>query len=208
MYTLFGANRSGSVAIEAALQLCHTAYQWVPASSWEEGPGTDRLKQVNPPCQVPTLVTPDGAVLTESAAILIWLGLAFPASGLLSAHGPTRAQQVRSLAFIASNCYSAIGIIDYPERWLPGSDNATLARLVEGAQARLYQQWTLFSDLFGAGCEWQPGTPGGPELLAAVVTRWSGTRNHLAIDRPAFLQSLEAIDRHPVMKDVLARRWG
>lgn len=208
MYTLFGANRSGAVAIEVALQQCQVHYEWVAASSWEQGPGTDWLKRVNPLGQVPTVLTPEGEVLTESAAILIGLGLKYPGSGLLSAHGPTRAQQIRSLIFIASNCYSAIGVIDYPQRWLPAADKAALALLAEGARQRLYQQWAVFSDLFTSGDCWQPQAPGGPELLAAVVTRWSGTREYLANVRPAFLESLEAIDWHPRLQGVLARRWA
>ena len=38
-----------------------------------------------------------------------------------------RAQALRGLVFIAANCYAAIGVIDYPERWcLPGANAATL----------------------------------------------------------------------------------
>jgi hypothetical protein len=51
--------------------------------AWKPGPGLDELRGVNPLAQVPTLVTPDDGVLSESAAILIHLGERFPASGLL-----------------------------------------------------------------------------------------------------------------------------
>lgn len=68
MYTLFGTEGSGSAAIEIALQRCSVPFTLCGASSWEEGPGKEALRRVNPLMQVPTLVLADGTVLTESAA--------------------------------------------------------------------------------------------------------------------------------------------
>src|SRR6266496_2855306 len=98
-----------------------------PSAGWRQragrrGPGLEELKRVNPLAQIPTLVLEDGTVMTESAAILIWLGLRHPKSGLLPAEP---AQAIRGLVFIAANCYAAIGIIDYPERFCADCDKAT-----------------------------------------------------------------------------------
>ncbi|RMR07947.1 Glutathione S-transferase [Pseudomonas savastanoi pv. glycinea] len=196
MYTLFGAEGSGSAAIEIALKYCGADYRLLAASSWEEGSGRDELRRVNPLLQVPTLVLPDGTVLTESAAILTCFGLEFPASGLLSLNPSERALQLRGLAYIASNCYAAIGIIDYPERWLPDGNPDQLQQLVNGAKARLYGYWQTFSDVFGGAAAWRPEKPGAVEILACVVTRWAGTREHLQLSRPDFYASLLDIDCH------------
>lgn len=67
MYTLYGIDESGSCMIEIALQRCAVAWRRI-----------DALARINPLKQIPTLVTPEGQVLTESAAILIHLGLGFP----------------------------------------------------------------------------------------------------------------------------------
>ena len=83
MYVLYGARGSGAAAVEAALVLAGIPYRMVDAASWQPGPGLDELTRVNPLAQIPTLVLPDGSVMTESAAILIHLGLAHPDSGLL-----------------------------------------------------------------------------------------------------------------------------
>lgn len=196
MYTLFGAEGSGSAAIEIALKYCGADYRLVVASSWEEGSGRDELRRINPLLQVPTLVLPDGTVLTESAAILACLGLEFPASGLLSLNPSERAIQLRGLVYIASNCYAAIGIIDYPERWLPYENPDQLQQLVNGAKARLYGHWQTFSDVFGGTAAWRAEKPGAVEILACVVTRWAGTREHLQLSRPDFHASLLDIDGH------------
>jgi GST-like protein len=103
MYTLYGIDESGSCMIEIALQRCAVPWRRIDASSWEDGEGSDALARINPLKQIPTLVTPEGQVLTESAAILIHLGLEFPASELLAGN---RAQILRGLVYIAANCYS------------------------------------------------------------------------------------------------------
>lgn len=205
MFTLLGADRSGSAAIEMALTLCGPEYRRVAASSWEEGAGQDELKRLNPLMQVPTLVIPGDGVLTESAAILTHLGLTFPLSGLLSQDPFERAQQLRALAYITTNCYASIGLIDYPERWLPDADPDQLDRLVAGARSKLHSQWDVFSDVFYNSVAWHPQAPGAVEILASVVSRWSGAREHLSASRPEFYESLDVIDRHPVVKAVLRR---
>ncbi|MCQ2990676.1 glutathione S-transferase [Pseudomonas tremae] len=207
MYTLFGTENSGSAAIEMALEQCAVPYELVNACSWEEGSGKEALRKVNPLLQVPTLVLPDGSVLTESVAILIYLGLEFPGSGLLPKDSGLRAQALRALVYIASNCYAAIGLIDYPLRWLPDADDVLQARFESGARARLDESWATFADLFGRRSDWQQGAPGAVEMLTAVVTRWCGAREHLQAFRPDFYALLMQVDAHPVVKTVAQRHW-
>jgi GST-like protein len=76
MITLYGSKGSGSAIAELGLRAAGLDYRTVPAATWEPGPGLDELRHVNPLGQIPTLVMADGTVLTESAAILIHLGLA------------------------------------------------------------------------------------------------------------------------------------
>ncbi len=90
--------------------------------------GLDELKRVNPLAQIPTLVL-DGSVLSQSAAILIHLGLAHPESHLIASEPSRRAQQIRGLVYIAANCYAAIGILDFPERWAADPDDALRASM-------------------------------------------------------------------------------
>ena len=85
MYTLYGSAGSGSAAIELALLRCDIEFLQVEAASWQPDSALSELARANPLKQIPTLVLPDGSVLTESAAILIHLGLVFPQAGLLPA---------------------------------------------------------------------------------------------------------------------------
>ena len=206
-YTLYGSKGSGSAAVEAALTLAGIDFRGVEAASWEPGPGLDELKRVNPLAQIPTLVLPDGSVMTESAAILIHLGLAHPASDLLPADPSRRAQIVRGLVYIPANCYAAIGIIDYPERWCSNADDAMKKRIRAGTTARLHYLWDVFADTFPAQPFLTGERLGALDLLAAVVSKWSGTRKHLAASRPAFSALFARIESDPRVAPIFARHW-
>jgi GST-like protein len=208
VHTLYGAQGSGSAAVEAALELCGVRYRIVNAASWEPDSALDELLRVNPLRQIPTLSLPDGSVLTESAAILICLGLGFPASGLLPGEPAARQQTIRGLVFIAANCYAAISVIDYPERWCAEATAPMKERIRRGTRARLHRHWEMFADQFQPRAAFLDGEePGALDLLAAVVSRWSGTRQHVRKARPAFAALLERIDGHARLTPVFARHW-
>ena len=210
-YVLYGSRNSGSAAVEAALELTRAPYRIVDAATWNKTAAFEQLKRVNPLHQIPTLVTPDGTVISESAAILIHLGLAHPRAKLLPANASQRAQAIRAMVFIAANCYAAIGVIDYPERWHGKGDKDADERLRKGARRRLHKLWCVFADTFGADKKsgFLFGAQlGAADLLAAVVSRWSGARKHLAKQRPEFHARLERIEAQPAVAAVIDRHWG
>lgn len=206
-HVLYGAPGSGSAAIECALALIGLPYRQVHAASWDEASDLDALREVNPLLQIPALRFPDGTTMTESAAILIELALRHPDSGLLPGDPADRAQALRGLVYIAANCYAAIGINDYPERWTTAVDEAGREAVRRGARKRLHALWTVFADTVKPR-PWLSGASlGALDLLAAVVSRWSGTRAHLHAERPAFAEVLARIEAHPVIAPVFARHW-
>ena len=59
-----------------------------------------------------------------------------------------------------------------------------------------------------------PATPflvgdriGALDVLACVVSKWSGARKHLAASRPDFDALLQRIEADPVIARVFARHW-
>ena len=209
MYALYGKKGSGSAAIEAALELAGAPYRLIETASWEPNQAFEELLEINPLGQIPTLRLPDGTALSESAAILIHLGSVHPESGLLPRDPSQRAQAVRGLVFIAANCYAAISMIDFPERWCSDADldEAVKERIRAGTRARLHRHWEMFADLFPAH-PWLSGAdPGALDVHAAVVSKWSGTREHLGRRRPAFFDALQRIEAHAKLAKVFARHW-
>jgi GST-like protein len=209
MLTLYGKRGSGSAAAEAALGLADVPFRIVETASWERNDAFDELLKVNPLGQIPTLLLADGSALSESAAILMHLGLAYPESGLLPQDAAARAQVLRGLVFIAANCYAAISVIDFPERWCADAndDDAVKERIRAGTRARLHRHWEIFADLFPAR-PWLSGSNlGALDLHAAVVSKWSGARKHLEQRRPTFFATLQRIEAHSKVAPVFAMHW-
>lgn len=76
------------------LAWCGRRYVFEDVSGFDKaGSARDRLLALNPLAQVPTLVSPDGAVPTESAAMGLHLAEPSPQAGLMPAVGhPARAK--------------------------------------------------------------------------------------------------------------------
>jgi GST-like protein len=209
MYTLYGKAGSGSASVEAALVIARAPFRIVETATWAQNDAYAELLKVNPLGQIPTLVLEDGSAISESAAILIHLANAHPGSALLPASPSERAQAVRGLVFIAANCYAAVSIIDYPERWCEGADGdeKLQERIRAGTRARLHRHWEMFADVFPARPYLGGAQLGALDLFAAVVSKWSGSRQHLARHRPAFHDTLKRIEAHPDVAAVFARNW-
>ena len=209
MYTLYGKKGSGSASVQVALEIIGAPYRIVETASWEINDAFAELQKVNPLGQIPTLVLPDGSGLSESAAIHVYLDSAHSGAGLLPREASARAQAVRGLVFIAANCYAAISIIDFPERWCADADNdePVKERIRAGSRARLHRHWEMFADLFPARPYLSGKDLGSLDLYAAVVSKWSGARKHLEGARPAFYETLLRIEAHPKVAPVFAQHW-
>jgi GST-like protein len=209
MYALYGKKGSGSASIEAALTIIGAPFRVVETASWERNDAYDDLLKVNPLGQIPTLVLEDGSALSESAAIHIHLADTHPAASWLPVDPSARAQAIRGLVFIAANCYPMITIIDYPERFVSdlGDDEALQKRVRAGTRKTLHRHWEMFADLFPARPFLNGEHIGALDLYAAVVSKWSGTRAHVAAARPAFDAVLQRIEADPRVAAVFAQHW-
>jgi GST-like protein len=204
---LYGYQGSGSAAVEAALVVAGVPYRVVEAATWDEASQLEPLRAVNPLQQIPALVFPEGTVMTESAAILAELGLRHPASGLLPETPRERAQSLRGLVYIAANCYACIGVIDYPERFCAPCSDDERAHVIAGTRARLHAMWEAFADQFPAAPFLAGARPGALDLLAAVVSKWSGARAHLQRHRPEFFALMQRVEQQPGVQAVFERHW-
>jgi GST-like protein len=209
MYTLYGKKGSGSATTQTALELIGAPYRLIETASWEPNDAFQELLKINPLGQIPTLVLPDGSILSESGAILIHLGLVHPESGLLPVDPAARAQCIRGMVFIAANCYAAISIIDFPERWCADADkdDAVKERIRSGTRERLHRHWEMFADIFPARPFLSGEHLGALDVHAAVVSKWSGARKHIEARRPEFHAALGRIETHPIVAKVFAEHW-
>lgn len=124
---VYGAPGWGSAIVEAMLVLVGESYDFVDVEGFDEpGVARDRLAAVSPLLQVPSLVLDDEAVLTETAAISLWL--AERHSTLAPAPGtPDHARFLRLLIWIVANVYPTFTYGDYPRRWCPSAPEELVA---------------------------------------------------------------------------------
>jgi GST-like protein len=109
--------------------------------------------------------------------------------------------------FIAANCYAAVGIGNYPGRWTTATGKPAQDKVRQGVRRQLHHHWDVFADTF-AGRPYLSGQhPGALDFLAAVVSKWSGTRKHLEASKPRFLATLRRIELHAWVQPVFAVHW-
>ena len=89
-YTVYGAPGSGSVPVEATLTLIGAPYDLVGHDVMRPVACNPAANAVNPLHQVPVLTLPTGEIMTESAAILIYLADSYPHARLAPAVGDPR----------------------------------------------------------------------------------------------------------------------
>jgi len=117
-YHLIGSKGAGSMIAEAALALSKLPYEVEMIPYGEPGPQRDKLLNLNPLGQVPTLLLTDGRVMTESAAIILHLADMAPDAGLApAAKDPARPMFLRWLIFIVAALYPTYTYGDDPARW-------------------------------------------------------------------------------------------
>jgi GST-like protein len=128
-YRLLGCWGCGSIIVEAALRVAGIPYDYEEVDYEQPGPGRDRLFALNPLGQVPTLVLPDGSILTESAAIIMVIDDLAPGAGLAPPAGSEeRLPFLRWLIFMVAAIYPTFTYGDDPKKWLPGLAQSTLLR--------------------------------------------------------------------------------
>ena len=130
MITVYGAPGWGSAISELMLTLAEIPYQFDNVDGFDKpGPQQERLRSINPLCQVPTLQLDDGSVMTETAAIALMIldkrpDLAPPVGT------PEREQFWRLLVWLVANVYPTFTYADYPERFAPDAPEQLRERCV------------------------------------------------------------------------------
>lgn len=204
-FVLYGVPGWGSVLAEAALAWCDRPYRFEDVTGFAgPGPARDRLIAINPLAQVPTLVLPDGAVLTESAAIGLYLAEQAPDAGLMPAIGhPARANFLRWLVWLVAAVYPTFTYGDYPERWAAG-DAATLRAATDAHRERL---WRWFETEVAAD-PWSLGkTFSLLDVYVAAMTRWRPRRPWFAEHCSRLTRIALAADALPKLAPVWRRNF-
>jgi GST-like protein len=121
LHHLLGAQGCGSAIVEAMLVTAKIPYTYEQVDYGADSPTRARLLEVNPLGQVPAMVLPDGTLMTESAAIAMYLNDLAPDAKLIPpADHPKRAHFLRWFVFLVAALYPTWTYGDDPAKWLAG----------------------------------------------------------------------------------------
>lgn len=206
MIQMFGAAGSGSVPVEAALTLAKIPFSVVEAATWNGEAEQAKVARVNPMRQVPALVLSGGEVMTESAAILIWIAERFPEARLAPPPGhEDRAQFLRWMAYVSAAIYSLYWVKDEPSRLTEGE--ASEALLVERTEARIAECWGRMDAQVDPGRYILGDELSVLDLYVAVVSRFRPRRRRFYEVAPRMAPCVRRVDADPRLKVFWAERY-
>lgn len=205
--TLYGAKGSGAVAVEAALRVIGQDYALIDSNTFDpnDRASGDKVLTANPMRQVPALVLACGEVVTESAAILIWLAEQHPQARLAPQAGdPARAQFLRWMSFVSSAIYSLFWVKDDPSRLVP--DRAGHAALDQRVRERIADCWGMMERQISPGRYLLGEELCVLDLYVAVVSQFSPGRKRFYEAAPRMGEVVRRVDEDPRLTALWAER--
>lgn len=204
MLTIYGCKGCGSVVIEAACELLGETYERREVEPWTPGPALDALRALNPLAQVPTVVLPDGTVLTESAAILLWLLERHPQTHLAPPPGdPKRPAFLRWLVYFVSSIYPMYTVGDFPARWV--KDEGAQKELKAATVQRTLDCWRVIEQGISPGTYLLGETMTILDVYAAMISRWRPGREKIREVAPRCIAAAERTEAHPIVARVFTQ---
>jgi GST-like protein len=205
-YELIGSRGCGSAIIEAALRLAGLDMRITDVPYLKPGPGRDRLLRLNPLGQVPTLILPGGAVLTESAAMILHLNDAAPHANLAPSGGSFhRVRFFELLSRLTAAVYPTFTFGDDAARWTGQGEAAQ--RLRAATDERREMLWRNIEQQVG-----EPHVLGEQlsalDLYVTVMTRWRPRRPWFDENCPRLAAVADQAAGHPQIRDVLHRHFS
>ena len=205
-YELIGSLGCGSAIVEAAFTVAGIVPTLTDIPYLEDGPARSRLLALNPLGQVPTLILPDGTVMTESAAMILHLADVAPGAGLVPPpSSPDRARFFNLLIVIVGAIYPTFTFGDIPDKWTHAGEPADALRA--NSDRRREELWRHVD----AHLEPRPfvlgETMSALDLYVCVMGRWRPRLAWFAEHTPRLRTVIAATERVPPVAGVLARNF-
>ena len=204
-HLLLGCKGCGNVIVEAAFNVAGIPVEYEEVDYSGDSPSRPRLLQFNPLGQVPTLVLPDGSVMTESLAMLHHIDDLAPQAGLIPPRGDAlRPVFYRWAVFIVAALYPTYTYGDDPKKWVADEAGSKLLRestdqhrqaLWKQVEAEVKGPWFL-GDRFSA-----------LDLYLAAMTRWRPGRLWFEKHTPNVVRAAKKATALAAVAPVIAKNF-
>lgn len=206
MFKLIGRPGWGSVMVEGQLAWYGLDYAIEEVDDlFKSAEARENLRQLNPVAQIPTLILPNGEVMTESAAITLHLADVAGSNALVPSPGePERPRFLRWLVFIVANIYPTFAYADEPSRFVSGKEPQRKFRSNVDEHAK--QLWGIVES--EAGQPWFLGErQSALDIYICAMTRWRPGRAWFAANATRLDAIATAADRLPQLQPVWQRNY-
>ncbi|MDJ0609374.1 MAG: glutathione S-transferase family protein [Kiloniellales bacterium] len=203
MYTLYWAPRTAAFAPQAILEEAGAAYETVAVDLDRGEQDGAAYRALNPGATVPTLVTEDGLVVTESAAILLWLAERHPETALLpEPGGAARATLLRWLFYLTNTVQASYRRYYYPERF--STEPADAPRIKAKAKADLLTRWkAVEAQLAESGPFLLGAQISAADIYLLMLARWFDPKDELPAACPAVGRCADLVAERPAVRRAL-----
>ena len=204
MFKLYARPGAGSAAVEALLAECGAAFEIIDVLRNPDGTAPESFQQINPRAEVPTLTLPDNSIMTESAAMMIYLADLFPAAGLAPAvTSPARSRYLRWMLYFATAVYMADLRMYYPARH--STDESHAAGIKGKAIADMSRDFEIFAEALGDGPFILGRTFSAADIYAAMLFSWAPDVSQLFARHANIKRLYDLVAARPLIAKVWAR---
>jgi len=204
-WTIHGDRGSGSFIVEALLAEAGAPVRLVDHALESNAQRDPAYLALNPMGQLPALVTPDGQLVSESAACVLVVAETFPEARLAPPPGhQDRAKFLRWLITIAGNIYPCVSRWDYPERFT--TDPAGAEAVKQAAREEADRHWQMVVDQLRPD-PWCLSDFSALDVQVAVMSRWMGGPDRRREKFPALDAHAARVLARPAIAPVFARHY-
>lgn len=206
MFRLYHMPGWGSAIVDLQMDWYGLACERIETGDLFDDPAAAaRLRAVNPRAQIPTLILPSGAVMTESAAITLHLADVTGRDDLVP--GPGAAERpafLRWLVYLVANVYPTFTYADDPRRFVAAAEGEAFRARVMDYRKVLWREVEA-----AATGPWFLGERfSALDIYLAVMTRWSPRDGWFGREVPRIHAVGQAAGARPELAAAMVRNFG
>ena len=203
-YLIYGAPGTGAGIVEAVCAELGVPFETRDLDARNNEHRAGGYASVNPHCKMPTLEFPGGERVTETLAIVVALDELHREAEILPAPGTAaRRRALRWMAFLATELYPLVEILDYPDRFI---DAASAKALRERCLELWRQRWQVLEKQIRG--PWLLGsTFCATDLYVSHLSRWDLPATWRQEHLPRVSALADAVAARPALASVYARHF-